>query len=241
MVELLTNYGEIDMIGLDMWLGPRVWPQLKATLKELRQLRPNIMFRARGIGNYGDYFTPENYVPGDKQNTGMPWFVIYPLARSFSYDPVAENYKGAKWIIHTLVETVAKGGNLEIGIGPDGSGRFHPTAVAQMKEAGVWLNENGEAIYGTRSRAGDHWHDGENVRFTRSKAQDIVYAICLDWPDGRELVLHGVRTEPGSEIVLLGHAGKIQWHTKGSDTVIDVGAITQRPDSFAHVFKLRGQ
>ena len=23
LVELLTNYGKIDMIGLDMWLGPR--------------------------------------------------------------------------------------------------------------------------------------------------------------------------------------------------------------------------
>ncbi|MGC2401189.1 MAG: alpha-L-fucosidase, partial [Acidobacteriaceae bacterium] len=26
--ELLTNYGEIDMLSLDQWLGPEVWPQL---------------------------------------------------------------------------------------------------------------------------------------------------------------------------------------------------------------------
>jgi alpha-L-fucosidase len=61
--ELLTNYGKIDMICLDIWLGPRVWPQLRETLIELRKLQPDVMFRARGIGNYGDYYTPERFIP----------------------------------------------------------------------------------------------------------------------------------------------------------------------------------
>src|SRR6185437_7454088 len=30
--ELLTNYGTIDMICLDQWLGPKVWPQLRETM-----------------------------------------------------------------------------------------------------------------------------------------------------------------------------------------------------------------
>ena len=30
--ELLTNYGQIDMLSLDQWLGPRVWPQLRETV-----------------------------------------------------------------------------------------------------------------------------------------------------------------------------------------------------------------
>ena len=45
------------------------------------------MFRARGIGNYGDYYTPEGFVPGAKENTNMPWMVIYPLGDGFSYQP----------------------------------------------------------------------------------------------------------------------------------------------------------
>lgn len=240
LVELITNYGKVDMIGLDMWLGPRTWPRLKATIKELRKMQPDIMFRARGIGNYGDYFTPERFVPGDKQNTDMPWFVIYPLARSFSYDPVAENYKGARWIIHTLVDTVAKGGNFEIGIGPDGTGRFHPTAVSQMKEAGVWLNENGEAIYGTRPREGNAWRDGDNVRYTRTKSSGIVYAICLDWPEEKELILHGIQVDPGSNVVLLGQSTPVPWRMDGEDAVIDIGAIEPRPESFAYVFRIQG-
>lgn len=240
LIELITKYGKVDMIGLDMWLGPRAWPRLKETIKEVRRLEPDIMLRARGIGNYGDYFTPERFVPNDKQNTGMPWFVIYPLARSFSYDPDGQNYKGAKWIIHTLVDSVAKGGNFEVAIGPDGSGRFHPTAVAQLKEAGDWLKVNGEAIYGTRPRAGTAWRDGENVRFTKTKSSGIVYAVCLDWPAERNLVLHGVHLTPGSEVVLLGHNGTIPWRADGENVVIDVGTVMPRPDSLAYVLKLHG-
>ena len=72
-------------LRLDMWLGARVWPQLRETIKLARKLQPNVMLRARGIGNYGDYYTPEGFVPGNPENTAMPWFVIYPLGRSFSY------------------------------------------------------------------------------------------------------------------------------------------------------------
>jgi alpha-L-fucosidase len=70
LTELLTNYGKIDMLCLDMWLGKEVWPQLRDTMLALRKIQPDVMFRARGIGNYGDYRTRENFVPGDKSATG---------------------------------------------------------------------------------------------------------------------------------------------------------------------------
>ena len=78
--EIVTKYGKIDMVCLDMWMGSAVWPQMRQTMLALRQAAPETMFRARGIGNYGDYYTPEGFVPGDKENTNVPWFVIYPLA-----------------------------------------------------------------------------------------------------------------------------------------------------------------
>src|ERR1035437_73519 len=139
LTELLTRYGSIDMLCLDQWLGPKVWPELRGTILHLRKLQPDVMLRARGIGNYGDYYTPEGFVPGDKGNTDAPWFVIYPLGTSFSYERVAENHKGAAWVVRNLIDSVAKGGNFMVGIGPDGEGRFHPTAVSQLKEVGEWL------------------------------------------------------------------------------------------------------
>ena len=210
LTELLSNYGKIDMLCFDMWLGPSVWPQLRETLLQLRKIQPDIMFRARGIGNYGDYYTPEGFVPGGKENTDVPWFVIYPLGSSFSYEPDPEKHKGAQWIIHTLIDCAAKGGNFMVGIGPNGNGEFHATAIEQLKQAGKWLHTNGEAIYGTRACEDDLWKEGGRVRFTRTKDNKIIYAHCYEWP-GEELVLRTVKAKPNTKVYLLGNELPLKW------------------------------
>lgn len=77
LVELKTNYGRIDMLCLDMYLGPRVWPELRKTILKLREIQPDVMLRDRGIGNYGDYYTPERVVPSSQGASDKPWFCIY--------------------------------------------------------------------------------------------------------------------------------------------------------------------
>jgi hypothetical protein len=44
--------------------------------------------------------------------------------------------------VRKLVDPVAKGGNFMVAAGPDGDGRFHPTAVSQLKEVGEWPKVN---------------------------------------------------------------------------------------------------
>ena len=211
LVELLTNYGKIDMICLDMWLGPRVWPELRKTVMKLRQIQPDVMLRDRGIGNYGDYYTPERVIPGSQDDSDKPWFCIYPLGSDFSYEPDAAKYKGTQWIVHSLADTVAKGGGLMIGVGPSSQGLFHSEAIRQMKATGGWLRVNGEAIYATRPRAGALWSEGETVRFTRSKDQRFVYAILTKWP-GTQVALKTVRPKAGSKVTLLGLNATLPWH-----------------------------
>ena len=94
LTELLTNYGKIAMVCLDINLGDKVWKQLRETMIALRKIQPDVMFRNRGIGAYGDYETPERVIPGDSRKSTLPWFVIYPLAKNFDYDPRSEELQG---------------------------------------------------------------------------------------------------------------------------------------------------
>jgi len=210
-------------------------------VKLLRKLQPDVMLRARGIGNYGDYYTPEGFVPGRPENTALPWFVIYPLGRSFSYEPDPARHKGGAWIVRNLVDAVAKGGGFMVGIGPDANGRFHPTAIENLQEAGAWLRVNGEAIYATRERPGDLWHEGDTIRFTRTKDATVVYAIALEWP-GEALKLASVRPADGAKVTLLGSTEPLAWTAEGDGVSIRLPAAladpARRPCATAWVFRI---
>lgn len=206
--ELLTRYGKIDMICLDIDGMKDLWPQLRETMKVLRKIQPDVMFRNRGIANYGDYYTPEATVPKDKQTTNMPWMVIYPLASSWAYDKNSRNYKGTHWIIWNLVDSVSKGGSFMVGIGPDTTGRFHPKAIQQLEETGQWLKTNGKAIYDTRPR--EIAYKEGLFRFTRTKDGTREYAFTKKWP-GPTFELATLQPKPGTPAYLLGHDEPLHW------------------------------
>ena len=203
------------------------------------------MMRARGIGNYGDYYTPERVVPGDKQSAAAPWFVIYPLGTDFSYEPDAAKHKGTAWIVHNLVDTAAKGGGFMVGVGPNANGEFHPEAQRELRATGDWLKINGEAIFGSRPRDGKLWSEGDTVRYTRSKDRRWVYAFILQWP-GKELSLISVRPRSGSDIYLLGFPERLRWNYDASRGLTvslpdNLQDVTHRPGQLAWIFRIEAE
>jgi alpha-L-fucosidase len=221
LTELLTQYGRLDLMCLDQYFDETAWLDLRDTMKSIRRLQPDVMFRCRGIGNYGDYYTPEGFVPGAKENTDMPWMVIYPLAGEgiWSYEPDGGKYKDGAWIVHNLVDTVAKGGNFMVGIGPDATGLFHPKAIAALQYAGAWLKLNGQAIFNTQPLPGNGWKDGDNLRLTRSESGRTIYVAAFQWP-GPELVLHNLPLPPTATVTLLGSDQLLPWRQEAGRGIV---------------------
>ncbi len=87
------------------------------------------------------------------------------------------------------------------------------------------------------------WKEGDNVRFTRSKDQTTIYALCLKWP-GRRLMLKTVRPEEGSTITMLGVRQPLRWRFDNSGLAIDIPERLQaepnRPCATAWALKIRG-
>ena len=177
-----------------MWLGPRVWPELRKTVMRMRELQPDVMLRDRGIGNYGDYYTPERVVPGSKEDSEKPWFTIYPLGTDFSYDPDAAKYKGTQWIVRNLADTVAKGGGLQSASAQRSRrvpSRGDPADEGCRRMAeGEWRSN-----LWTRPREGALGPKAKRSGYTRSKDRRLVYAILTEWP-GTQVALKSVRPRP---------------------------------------------
>jgi alpha-L-fucosidase len=244
--ELLTNYGKIDMICFDEYLGKSLWDGvngdgIKETVKQIRTWQPDVMLRARGIGNYGDYYQPEGWVPknGDEPSA-MPWMAILLLGNRFAFDPNGEHYKGTKWVIHNLIDCVAKGGSFMVCIGPDQTGKFHPAAIKQLEEAGDWLKVNGKGIYETQpcnTWGQDGWY------FTRSKDQKRYYAFTEKWfgsnvADNVLTIPHHGTTE-NSVVRLLGYDKPLKWKPlQGGGLTVEIPDDLQAPCKYAWGFEI---
>ena len=235
--ELMSEYGKIDYLDFDIG-----WPQAAAQdladiTMMVRKLQPDVVIRGRGIGAYGDYYTPEGVIP-EGPSPGV-WKVIYPCGQGFSYRP-NDLYKPAEWIVESLITITAKGGNFEVGFGPMPSGEWPPEIVERLKYAGNWLKVNGEAIYHTRPRK--IFHEGRDVWFTSTPDGRYVYAISMGWP-GETFTTHAVRPVKGSPITMLGVDQPLDWRQEGATLSVSIPPTLadHKPCRQAYAFKIRAE
>ena len=233
--ELMSDYGRIDYLDFDIGWPKAAAQDIAEVTMMVRKLQPDIVIRGRGIGAYGDYYTPEREIPGGPSTRF--WKVIYPCGTAFSYRP-HDQYKPAEWIVESLIGITAKGGNFEVGFGPMPNGEWPPETVERLKYAGNWLRVNGEAINNTRPRK--VFREGATVWFTAGKEGRYVYAISIGWP-GDTFTTQAVRAVPGSEITMLGVDRPLDWRQEGETLRVTIppSLAEHKPCQQAYTFKIR--
>lgn len=236
--ELTSEYGKVDILWLDGgWVRPKStvnaevlsWgapiPEfdqeidMDAVAKIARGNQDGMLIVDRTVhGEYENYRTPEQGIPTDKSDN--PWESCITLGGAWSYVP-DDNFKSAEWAIHTLIEIVAKGGNLLLGVGPTAEGEFLPLQIERLKEIGKWMDKNGGAIYGTRTM--DNFKH-ENIYFTKGKSNDR-YALPLLGKKGslsEQISWKGNAPKKGSKVTLLDGNVDLKWKTEGEVTTVTV-------------------
>jgi alpha-L-fucosidase len=220
------RYGKIDILWLDGgWVRParetdaarygRSYkgeqdidiPRIAAMA---RRLQPGILVVDRSVpGEFENYRTPERGVPETREET--PWESCIPLGNDWGHVP-GDTYKSPARVIHTLVEIVAKGGNLLLGVGPRADGTLDEQVIARLDAIGEWLARDGDAIYNTRSIP--VYRDGDRAWFTGSRDGKKIHAIiCLEEgkPLPRVISWKGNIPPPGARVTCL-HVGKtVRW------------------------------
>lgn len=249
--ELTTNYGDIDILWLDGgWVRPRntvtdeviAWgapipefdqeinmPKLAAMA---RKNQGGLLIVDRTVhGPFENYRTPEQGIPSAMSSD--PWESCITLGGAWGYVP-NDQFKSAGKVIHLLIEIVAKGGNLLLGVGPTADGVFLPEQVKRLEDIGDWMNSNGEAIYETRALP--DFQEGL-VYFTKGKDASVYALATFDENDkpGKEISWSVNLPSANATVQLLGHDKPLKWAIKNKKVIVSLpDNLPYRP---AYVFK----
>ena len=259
----------------DWWMGDEAW-QTKQLLAWIFNNAPNkneVVINDRWgkvRGKHGGYFTTEYGAGFDDPE--VIWEENRGIGMSFGYnrEETLSDYNSAEQLILMLVDTVSRGGNLLLDIGPTHDGRIPVVMEERLAEIGAWLAVNGEAIYGSRRWLVDaQWSTGKQREFSKedhhsgraliestlapksgyavrqamfTRKGDRLYAMTPGWPKSKELQLKGLRPLPGSVINLLGLSRDLSWQQVGDDIKIDLSeiGIHDLPCDHVYTFKISG-
>lgn len=202
--ELYTRYGAVDYLFID--------GQADGIRELAWKLQPDTLVTR------GAMETPEQRLPD--QALPEPWEACFTLGTQWQFKPTHEEYKSGTRLIEMLIETRAKGGNLLLNVGPEPSGVIPFEQERIIRELGLWLFINHEAIYHVRpwhhTREGDLW-------FTRHKDDPRTVYVFLtkqgDWMRGKrkKFVLETLKATADTQISVLGHGGKILEYSPKAD------------------------
>ena len=152
------------------------------------------------------------------------------------YETLGEygGYLAPRDVIHWLIDTVSKNGTFILNVPGKPDGTIDSKEIAVLDGVTAWMQVNGEAIYETRPwkiygegphavKSGSFQGNSvtalgaEDIRFTRNKANTVVYALVLGWPSEPIVVKAlgtSAATNPGKivHVELIGTQEALRWN-----------------------------
>ena len=234
--ELLTRFGRIDLMWLDFTYPDQGkssddW-QAGELLRMVRQLHPGILVNNRaGLADDWDFQTPEQTTPRgwvEVDGQRVVWEGCHTFSGSWGYNRDEATWKSVPQLIRLLVDTVSKGGNLLLNVGPTGRGEFDVRALERLSGIGRWIRLHGRSIYGC-TEAPDDLVPPPDARYTYNAATDRLYLHSFAWPSFGSLRLARLAGRV-RYAQLLGDASEIEFVERDGDVRLTLPVAAPDPD-----------
>ena len=187
--ELLTDFGHLDILWCDFsypergkgradWDSPRLY-------RMIRELQPHVVLNDRmDLDDGWDVRTPEQWQPQSWITVdGQPvvWEACQTFSGSWGYHRDEASWKSVDQLVRMLVDTVSKGGNLLLNVGPTGRGELDRRALERLRGMGAWMRRHSRSIYGC-TQASAEFAVPADCRLTYHPEQKRLYVHLFAWP-----------------------------------------------------------
>lgn len=221
--------------------------------------QPKCLVNSRVGNDLGDVLTAgDNQIPTNVTTKYRTWETPGTLNDTWGYKSYDNNWKSLNEMLYWIVEIASKGGNYLLNIGPDGNGVIPEASVKILKEIGIWMKTNGEAIYGTsrwttmkegptsvEMKSTDYRKEhGFNAVFTPedfwfTTKDNCVYVISLTNPSMEIVSIKSLydQRQKIKDIKVLGREGSLKWSTSG-DKLDVVLPLFKKTDTQGFVLKV---
>lgn len=200
--ELLTHYGEIAVLWFDV--GGNNVIEANAQGARVRTLQPNTVICSRLYSGkvpkaqqkYADFISlPDRTIATSRIMEDAE--TCMTMRHNWGYDQDDDSWKSTKDIIERLVLSASRGVNFLLNVGPTPEGTLVPEEIERLKEIGVWMDVNGESIYGTTYSPVDfdfHWG-------AMTQKRQKLYLHVMNW-DPNVIQFNGIIGKPAKATFL---------------------------------------
>ncbi|MFD1001448.1 alpha-L-fucosidase [Ohtaekwangia kribbensis] len=232
--EILTQYGDIAVLWWDTPTG--MTDEFAEKFKALLPLQPRMITNDRlKRPNYpGDFKTPEQRIPDLSELDGKDWETCMTMNGTWGYKSYDDKWKSSETLIRNLLDIASKGGNYLLNVGPKADGEFPAESIERLKDIGVWMKLNGEAIYGSQASPLAPLPWGRCTQ-KEQNGNTTLYLSVFDWPVDGKLTVPDFHNDVKSA-VLLASGKKLSTGIDKDQLVITLP--DKAPDAIATVIKV---